>query len=87
MKRAICAFASACAVVLLQFGAPAAAQDLTKPVLLVAKPTLQGPYMQTALIAVPIGDKHIGFILNRATNVTLAKVFPELFAGVTSNGD
>jgi putative transcriptional regulator len=55
----------------------AAAQDLSKPVLLVAKPTLKGPYQQTALIVVPMGDKHIGFILNRSTGRHMASVFPE----------
>src|SRR5258708_13308951 len=30
-----------------------------------------------SLLVVPMGDKHIGFILNRATDATLAKVFPE----------
>src|SRR5262249_44190964 len=62
---------------LLLFATSVSAQDLRKPMLLVAKPTLQGPYMQTALLAVPLGDKHIGFILNRATDVTLAKAFPD----------
>ena len=77
MKRRICALLGVCLLLVLPFGAPAQAQDLKKPMLLVAKPTLKGPYMQTALIAVPLGDKHIGFILNRATEVTMGKVFPE----------
>src|SRR5258707_14603294 len=77
MKRRIRALVGVCWACLLLFGAFAHAQDLSKPMLLVAKPTLQGPYMQTALLAIPVGDKHIGFILNRATGVTLAKVFPE----------
>ena len=53
------------------------ADDLAKPMLLVAAPTLQGPYSRTAVIVVPIGDKHIGFILNRATDNTLSAAFPE----------
>ena len=77
MKRWIRALFGICSTGLLLFSASAQAQDLKKPMLLVAKPTLQGPYMHTAVIAVPMGDKHIGFILNRATDVTLAKVFPE----------
>jgi putative transcriptional regulator len=77
MKRRIRALVGVCWACLLLFGASTHAQDLKKPMLLVAKPTLQGPYMQTALLAIPLGDKHIGFILNRATDVTLAKVFPE----------
>lgn len=77
MKRRIRALLGVCLLFALAFGAAAQAQDLTKPMLLVAKPALKGPYMKTALIAVPVGDKHIGFILNRATEVTMSKVFPE----------
>jgi putative transcriptional regulator len=53
------------------------AQDLGKPILLVAQPALQGPYTQTVLVVVPMGDKHMGFILNRATQTKLAAAFPE----------
>ena len=64
--------------ILLLLGAqPAGAQDLARPMLLVATPELQGPYSHTAVLVVPIGDKHIGFILNRATDATLGKVFPD----------
>ena len=77
MKRRIRALLAACSLLVLSFGAPVQAQDLGKPMLLVAKPTLKGPYTQTALIAVPLGNKHIGFILNRATDVTMGKVFPD----------
>jgi len=74
MKHAIGAFA-ACVLV---FGACLArANDLGKPLLLVATPTLKGPYRGTVLIAVPLGDKHFGFILNRSTGTPLAKAFPE----------
>jgi len=52
-------------------------RDLAKPMLLVAQPSLQGPYSHTALIVMPIGDKHIGFILNRATDLPLGKAFPD----------
>ncbi len=55
----------------------ARAQDLAKPMVLVASPDLAGPYSHTALIVVPMGDKHIGFILNRATEARLATLFPE----------
>jgi len=74
MKSAFSAFIAA----LLILGACLArAQDLGKPVLLVATPGLQGPYAHTAMLVVPLGDKHFGFILNRATEVTLARLFPE----------
>src|SRR2546430_6898402 len=55
----------------------ARAQDLAKPMVLVASPDLAGPYSHTALIVVPMGDRHIGFILNRATEARLATLFPE----------
>jgi putative transcriptional regulator len=77
MRRAIGALGGVFAVFLLFCGASAAlAQDLSRPMVLVATPNLQGPYMQTAVLVVPMGDKHIGFILNRATDATLAKAFP-----------
>jgi putative transcriptional regulator len=56
----------------------ARAQDLDRPLLLVAAPDLQGLYSRTALLVVPgAGGQHIGFIINRATDVTLATLFPE----------
>src|SRR6267142_930548 len=55
----------------------ARAQDLAKPMVLVPSPDLAGPYSHTALIVVPMGDQHIGFILNRATEARLATLFPE----------
>jgi putative transcriptional regulator len=78
MSRAFSAAFSASVFCLLLLGASIArAQDLDKPVLLVATPDLQGPYAHTALIVVPLGDRHFGFILNRATKLTLAKLYPE----------
>ena len=53
------------------------AQDLDKALLLVAAPELQGSYSHTALLVVPLGGQHFGFILNRATDVKLATLFPE----------
>lgn len=56
----------------------AAAQDLDRPLMLVAVPELQGPYNHTALVVLPAGDGvHFGFILNRATGVKLGTLFPE----------
>jgi putative transcriptional regulator len=64
--------------ILLILGAGASeAQDLGKPLVLVAKPELQGPYNHTAVLVVPMGGQHVGFILNRATEMTLAALFPE----------
>src|SRR5688572_21515694 len=63
---------------LLLAACTARSQELDRPVILVASPELQGPYSRTALIAVPAASgQHIGFILNRATEFTLAKVFPD----------
>jgi len=55
----------------------ARAQDPGKPLMLVASPTLEGPYRHTTLIAVPMDGKHVGFILNRATEVKLSALFPD----------
>ncbi|MGH8708238.1 MAG: YqgE/AlgH family protein [Burkholderiales bacterium] len=65
------------AILLILGAGAAAAQDLDKPLLLVASPELQGPYNHTAVLVVPMGSQHIGFILNRATDVKLASLFPE----------
>ncbi len=43
-----------------------------------AAPDLQGLYSRTALLVVPAaGGQHLGFIINRATDVKLATLFPE----------
>ncbi len=65
------------AIVLILGAGASAAQDLDKPLLLVAKPELDGPYNHTAVLVVPMGGQHVGFILNRATDVKLATLFPE----------
>src|SRR6267378_2257947 len=64
---------------ILALGAPlAAATDLTQTVLLVAKRNLRDRlYGSSILIAKPIGDeRHVGFIVNKPTNMTLGKLFP-----------
>jgi putative transcriptional regulator len=54
------------------------AQELDRPLLLVAAPDLQGLYNRTALLVVPAaGGQHLGFIINRATEVKLATLFPD----------
>jgi putative transcriptional regulator len=56
----------------------ARSEDLDRPVLLVAQPDLQGLYSGTALLVVPgTGGQHVGFILNRATDLKLGTLFPE----------
>jgi putative transcriptional regulator len=77
-RRAMTHAAGALAAILLMIGAPlAGAEDLGKPMLLVASPSLQGPYTHTALIVVPMGNKHIGFILNRSTQTPMSSAFPD----------
>lgn len=64
--------------ILLVLGASVSrAQDLGQPMLLVASPDLKGPYSHTAVLVVPMGGQHIGFILNRVTEVKMSTLFPE----------
>lgn len=65
------------AVLLILGASVSEAQDLGRPLLLVAKPELKGPYNHTALLVVPVDGRHIGFILNRATEVKLGALFPD----------
>lgn len=54
------------------------AADVSEPILLVAKPELGEFYRGSVLFAIPARNgQHIGFIINRPTQVTLAKLFPE----------
>ena len=74
-KTAALAAISGC---VLALGAGAArAQDLSKAVLLVASPTLQGLYSHALVAVVPVDGTHMGFILNRATDLALAELFPQ----------
>jgi putative transcriptional regulator len=51
---------------------------LEKPVLLVAQADLQGVYSRTVVLVVPAAHgQHLGFILNRVTDVKLGNLFPE----------
>lgn len=69
---------NALVAILLILGASLSrAEDLGQPLLLVATPDLKGPYSHTAVLVVPMGERHVGFILNRATDVKLATLFPE----------
>jgi putative transcriptional regulator len=57
----------------------AADADLSKAVILVAKPELRDElYGSTILVVTPLGeDRHVGFIVNRPTPITLGKAFPD----------
>jgi putative AlgH/UPF0301 family transcriptional regulator len=64
----------------LALAAPLAwSSDITDTVLLVAKRNLKDRiYGSTILIARPLGeDRHVGFIVNKPTNMTLSKLFPK----------
>jgi putative AlgH/UPF0301 family transcriptional regulator len=63
----------------------AAAADVSEPMMLVASPRLDGsPLQQAVVLATPLPDGgHIGFIINRPTDMKLQALFPAIFA-VTS---
>jgi putative transcriptional regulator len=63
----------------LALAAGARAADVNQsPVLLVAKPQLGDFYRSTVLFARPMGNGgHLGFIINRPTNVSMKQIFPE----------
>lgn len=73
-------FLSLIAAIVLALAAPLAwSADLTDTVLLVAKRDLHDRvYGNTVLIVRPIGEaRHIGFIVNKPTTMTLGKLFPQ----------
>ena len=64
----------------LGWSAPAAAADnVDEAMILVAKPALRDRlYGATVLVVKPIGNnQHMGFIVNKPTRMTLAKLFPD----------
>jgi putative transcriptional regulator len=72
-------FMAACAIVAIAFASPARSADPSEdPIILIAKRQLQDKlYGSTILIARPIGaDRHVGFIVNKPTQMTLGKLFP-----------
>ena len=73
-------FLSFVSVIALMLCAPLAwSADLGETVLLVAKRNLRDRiYGSTVLIARPLGEeRHIGFIVNKPTTMTLGKLFPK----------
>src|SRR5690242_10824258 len=71
-----------CAALLLTASAlsgAAAATDLSEPMMLVASPGLDGsPLQQAVVLVTPLPDGgHIGFIINRPTDVKLQALFPD----------
>ena len=71
-------FMAACAIVAIAWASPARPAEVDDPIILVAKRQLQDRlYGSTILIARPIGaGRHVGFIVNKPTQVTLGKLFP-----------
>jgi putative transcriptional regulator len=65
--------------ILTFFLVPATAADLGKPLILVAKPELRDQlFGASVLVVAPLGgDQHVGFIVNRPTDITLGRLFPE----------
>lgn len=55
------------------------AEDLSEPIILVAKPELRDNlYGSSVLVITPLGgDQHVGFIVNRPTTTSLGTIFPE----------
>jgi putative AlgH/UPF0301 family transcriptional regulator len=47
-----------------------------KPILLVASPAMQGFYSEATIVVLPKKGGHVGFIINRASRMTLASAFP-----------
>ena len=71
-------FLAACAILAIAWAAPARAADpADDSIILVAKRQLQDKlYGSTVLLARPIGAaRHVGFIINKPTQVTLGKLF------------
>ena len=67
----------------LAWSSPLVAADLSKTLILVARPELTDAFYEaTVLLVTPLGgDQHVGFILNRPTSLTLGKVPEPLFLG------
>ena len=71
-------FMAACAIAAIAWSSPARPADLGDSIILIAKRQLQDKlYGSTILIARPIGgERHVGFIINKPTQMTLGKLFP-----------
>ena len=71
-------FLAACAILAIAWAAPVRAGVSDDSIILVAKRQLQDKlYGSTIVLSRPIGaDRHVGFIMNKPTQVTLGKLFP-----------
>jgi putative transcriptional regulator len=70
---------TALAVLVLSSTCSATAEDLSQPATLIASEDLDGtPFAQTVVVAAPLpGGGHVGFIINRPTELKLDKLLPE----------
>ncbi|HEY1290645.1 MAG TPA: YqgE/AlgH family protein [Burkholderiales bacterium] len=68
-------FAVGCLIAAGSFSARA--QSLDKPLLLVASPQTTGFYSRAVVFVMPQGAEHVGFIINRVTQTTVAAAFPD----------
>jgi putative transcriptional regulator len=72
-------FMAACAILAIAWASPSRATDPDEDsIILVAKRQLQDKlYGATIVLVRPIGaERHVGFIVNKPTQVTLGKLFP-----------
>ncbi|HZO03009.1 MAG TPA: YqgE/AlgH family protein [Burkholderiales bacterium] len=71
-------FMAACAIAAIAWSSPARPAELSDSIVLVAKRQLQDKlYGSTIVLARSIGaDRHVGFIINKPTQITLGKLFP-----------
>lgn len=71
-------FLAACALVAIAWSSPARADPEDDSIILVAKRQLHDRfYGATILLTRPIGaGRHVGFIINKPTQMTLGKLFP-----------
>ena len=72
------AFLMAACAAMVSWPSPGRAAQTSESIILVAKRHLHDKlYGSTILIARPIGgDRHVGFIVNKPTHMTLGKLFP-----------
>jgi putative transcriptional regulator len=71
-------FMAACAIAAIFFASPARPSEVDDSIILIAKRQLQDKlYGSTIVLARPIGaERHVGFIINKPTQLTLGKLFP-----------
>lgn len=76
--RLAVALAALAAAALPAAAIPEPSDALTAPIMLVAKPNVRQFYGGTVLFVRPMGGgAHLGFIINRPTDVTLGRLFPQ----------